>query len=407
MTPVAPLDGFQTVEAVAARQRQEEQAAKGLAGARTRLILGRDAKAAFFATLLLRLTPVVDWKVGTMATDGRTLAYSPQFVAGLSPDELLGVLAHEVMHNALAHHGRRDGRDPAKWNVACDLAVNPLLADCGFTLPTGRLMPGEGRYAGLAAGKSAEEYYASLPPDVSEADSSDRVGDPGGCGQVREPAEAAPADARRQEAEWQVAVAQAEQAAKAKGDLPAGLGRAVQDVLHPAADWKAVLREFVSATAKNDYSWTRPNRRYVARGLYLPGLFSEELGEVVIAVDTSGSVGETELAAFAGEVAGILGAFACTATILYHDAAVQHVQRWTSADGDLTLEPVGGGGTSHVCVFDWLDRNGVSPACVVCLTDLDTVFPMTAPAVPVLWAVVGGNAAEPPFGRRVSLSPTP
>ena len=245
MTPSTPQDAFQTVEAVAATRRLEEQAAKRLAGARTRLILGRDAKAAFFATLLLRLTPHVDWKVGTMATDGRALAYSPAFVAGLAPDELLGVLAHEVMHNALAHHCRRGGRDPAKWNVACDLAVNPLLANSGFTLPKGRLMPGEGRYVALAAGKSAEEYYAALPTDAAEAAVGDGTGDPGGCGQVREPAQAAPADARRREAEWRVAVAQAEQAARGKGDLPAGLGRAVEDVLHPAADWRTVLREFV------------------------------------------------------------------------------------------------------------------------------------------------------------------
>jgi len=405
MTPVAPQDGFQAVEAVAARQRLEEQAVKGLAGARTRLILGRDAKAAFFATLLLRLTPQVDWKVGTMATDGRTLAYSPAFVAGLAPDELLGVLAHEVMHNALAHHCRRGGRDPAKWNVACDLAINPLLTTAGFALPKGRLMPGEGRFAGLTAGKSAEAYYAALPTDETADGSGAGAGDPGGCGQVVDPVRGAPADARRDEVEWQVALAQAEQAAKGRGDLPAGLGRSVRDVLQPAADWRDVLREFVSATARNDYSWSRPNRRYVARGLYLPGLHSEELGEIVIAVDTSGSVGEAELAVFASEVTGILAAFACTATILFHDTEVQNVQTWQSSDGDLTLKLVGGGGTSHVCVFDWLAANASNPACVVCLTDLDTDFPTTAPAVPVLWAVVGANAAEPPFGRRVTVSP--
>ena len=401
-------DPFAAVEAAAARQAAEDAAARRLAGARARLILGRDAKAAFFATLLLRLKPEVDWAVGTMATDGRTLKYSPAFVAGLAPDELLGVLAHEVMHNALCHHCRRGGRDPAKWNVACDLAVNPLLTQSGYALPKGSLMPGEGRYAGLAAGQSAEAYYAALPADAAgDGDSPVAAGDPGQCGQVVDPTAATPADVNREEAEWHVAVAQAEHTARARGELPAGLGRAVQDVLQPATDWRDVLREFVSASAKNDYSWSRPNRRHIARGLYLPGLHSEELGAVVIAVDTSGSVGEKELAVFAAEVAGVLAAFVCTATILFHDTEVRHVQTWESSDGDLTLEPVGGGGTSHVCVFDWLDRNGVSPACVVCLTDLDTDFPTAAPAVPVLWAVVGTNCAAPPFGRRVSLSPTP
>jgi predicted metal-dependent peptidase len=91
--------------------------------------------------------------------------------------------------------------------------------------------------------------------------------------------------------------------------------------------------------------------------------------------------------------------------VLYHDTEVQKVQTWRSADGPLVLDPVGGGGTSHACVFDWLARSGLSPACVVCLTDLDTEFPSGAPDVPVLWAVPGRTSPDPPFGRVVSLSP--
>jgi predicted metal-dependent peptidase len=206
------------------------------------------------------------------------------------------------------------------------------------------------------------------------------------------------------EADWQVALSQAHRAAAGRGDLPGGLGRAVGDVLHPPADWRAVLREFVSAHAKNDFSWARPNRRLLAQGLYLPGLHSEELGDVVLAVDTSGSISEQLLGAFAAEVNAVLAAFECAVTVLYHDTRIQKVQTWRSADGPLLLDPVGGGGTSHACVFDWLDQAGLDPACVVCLTDLDTTFPPVVPAVPVLWAVPGGAPRNPPFGRVVPLS---
>jgi hypothetical protein len=120
-------DPFAAIEQAAGRQAAAEQAARALAAARVKLILGRDAKSAFFATLVLRLTPEADWEVETLATDGRALRYSPPFVVGLSPDELAGVLAHEVMHCALAHPARRAGRDPERWNVACDLAVNGYL----------------------------------------------------------------------------------------------------------------------------------------------------------------------------------------------------------------------------------------------------------------------------------------
>ena len=105
-----------------AGRRPKQAAAQALAAARVKLILGRDAKSAFFATLVLRLTPEPAWDLDTVATDGRVLQYHPPFVTGLSPDELVGVLAHEVMHCALAHPARRGDRDlrrsgtwPATW----------------------------------------------------------------------------------------------------------------------------------------------------------------------------------------------------------------------------------------------------------------------------------------------------
>jgi predicted metal-dependent peptidase len=305
--------------------------------------------------------------------------------------------------------------------VACDLAVNPLLLDAGFTLPASRLVPGEGAYRDLARGKSAEDYYGLLPDDPPGAGHQDDdpgrgqddagqggapspgAQDPGGCGGVRDPAAGSPSDCRQAESEAAVAVAQAQQAARVRGQLPAGLARLVEEVLQPRVDWRDVLREFVSSHARNDYAWSPPNRRFVHAGLYLPGLRSEELGDVVLAVDTSGSIGEKELARFAAEAQGILEAFDCTLTILYHDSDVQRVQHWRSGDGPLVLEPVGGGGTSHLCVFDRIAAQGELPTCVVCLTDLYSVFPEAPPAVPVLWAVAGSNNAQPPFGRRVSV----
>jgi predicted metal-dependent peptidase len=124
---------------------------------------------------------------------------------------------------------------------------------------------------------------------------------------------------------------------------------------------------------------------------------------VVLAIDTSGSVGAKELGVFASEANAVLEAFDCSVTVLYHDTEVQKVSTWKSSDGPLTLDPVGGGGTSHLCVFDWLIASGLDAACVVCLTDLDTTFPATMPTTPTLWAVVGSSRTEPPFGTRVAI----
>ena len=388
-----------------------EGAARALRAARARLVLGRDAASAFFATLALRLTPEADRDCPTMATDGGRLIYGPAFVTGLSPDELLGVLVHEVLHCALAHHARRGDRSPGRWNVACDLAVNPILLDAGFALPAGRLVPGVGAYAHLEPGRSAEEYCAALaetPPEQGGGEGGSGAGadpgsveDPGGCGSVREPR----ASLNDDEGDWPEAVTLARLAAGGRGDLPAGLRRLADEVTARPVDWRAELRAFVGSFAKNDYSWMRPNRRYLARGWYLPGLHSEELGEVVIAVDTSGSVGDRELGAFAAEVRAILDSFDGAAVVLDHDTEIRSVREWRTADGPLGLDLTGGGGTSHVAVFEWLARREPAPACIVCLTDLETRFPEAVPAVPVLWAVLGDSALVPPFGRRIAVGP--
>ena len=399
------VDPFARLETEAVKQSAEVEAAKRLACTRAKLILGRDAKSVFFATLALRLKLTVDWSCETMSTDGKTLHYHPEFVLGLSPDELLGVLVHEVMHNALSHPFRRGGRDPQRWNIACDLVVNPLLLETGFVLPPLCLLPGEGAYAGLPIGKSADEYYGLLDiPHVDpDNDDSQPNPDPGGCGGVKEPDQGDPSLGESMAAQWQVAVVQAEQIAKSRGELPSGLQRTVSAIQHPPIDWREVLRTFVAASARNDYSWSRPNRRFLWQGLYLPGLHSEELGEIIIAIDTSGSVGTRELGQFTSEVNAILGTFDCTATVLYHDTDIQHVQTWRSSDGPLSLEPIGGGGTSHRCIFDWIDQEAMTPACIICLTDLQTRFPQLTPVTPVLWAVIGNNPMAPPFGFCVQV----
>jgi predicted metal-dependent peptidase len=404
----SPMDDpFAVLENAAQRQTNEQLAQRALSAARVKLILGRDAKSAFFATLVLRLQPHVDWQIETIATDGKSLHYCPAFVTGLSPDELVGVLAHEAMHCALAHPFRRSGRDAEQWNIACDLAINPLLVQAGIVLPANRLMPGEGTYASFEPFKSADEYYSLLSqPPLSSKDNEDGSTpgtDPGGCGQVIDPKHDDPAGQQQQEAEWTVALVQAQQAAQGRGELPQGLGRTVQEIIHPPADWRSLLRAFVSQQAKNDYSWLRPNRRLLVQGLYLPGVHSEELGDVLLAVDTSGSIDEALLNRFAVEVNAVLEAYDCTVTVLYHDTDVQATQTWRTTDGPLQLTPMGGGGTNHTCVFEWLEHASVTPACVICLTDLDTEFPASAPDVPVLWAVIGSRE-QAPFGQVISLS---
>ena len=371
--------------------------------------------APFWGVLSLRLAPVEDPSIETMETNGISIRYNPDFVAGLSRSLLRTIIAHETMHCAALHHTRRDGRDPQCWNIACDHAINPLLAEAGFELPDGALL--DPAYAGL----SAEEIYARLPRDAGENGGDQDGNDPGGMGGVADPptggdqagdgpgdpgpsgqpGAGAPsaADLARQEETWLIAAAQAEATAKAMGIGAGDAARAIRDQVAPKVDWRDVLRRYLSAAAKSDYAWTPPNRRYIARGIYLPSLRSETLGPVVVAVDTSGSIDDATLAAFAAEITAIMDEAAPEAIhVVCCDDAIASTE--TYEPGDVVhLTPHGGGGTAFRPVFDWIARSDIQPVCVVYLTDLCGSDFGPPPDYPVLW--VSTDLPNAPFGEVI------
>ena len=381
------------------------------AKARAALLVG----APFWGVLSLRLAPVEDRSIRTMQTDGVSIRYNPDFVAGLSRGPFRSVIAHETLHCAALHHTRRGGRDLRRWNIACDYAINPLLVEAGFELPEGMLL--DPAYAGM----SAEDIYAKLPQDAGENDDDRDSDDPGGSGGVcdpppgddeagdgtgdpgpsGQPGAGAPsaADLARQEENWLIATAQAEATAKAMGIGAGDAARAIREQVAPKLDWRDVLRRYLSAAAKSDYAWTPPNRRHIARGLYLPSLRSETLGPVVVAVDTSGSIDDPTLAAFAAEIRAILDEAAPEAIhVVYCDAAVKGAERFEPGDS-IRLTPPGGGGTAFRPVFDWVAQSDIRPVCAVYLTDLDGEDFGAAPDYPVLWVSTWKTGA--PFGEVI------
>lgn len=388
------IDPFGEMQQAAKRQQAEEVAAKNMSVARSILVLDRTAKGAFFATLAMSLKLVPVWDIETAATNGKELRYNPDFVNGLNDHTRVGLFAHEVMHNANRHQTRQGNREAKRWNIAGDLAINSLLVDAGYVLPNEGCIPGKDKFRNLDKALSAEDYYSRLPDQPQSEDEGD---DPGGCGGVIPAGDGSEAAAADNEAEWEVKVVQAGEAAARRGELPAGIQRLIGEIQQPKVDWRSVLREFVTVFARNDYSWNPMNRRYIHMGLYLPGMRSEELGDIVVAVDTSGSISQDILQLFAGEMQGILDAYQCKLKILYHDSAIAGEQTWESTDGPLVMEAAGGGGTDHRPVFDHIDAMPELPTCLVCLTDMCSCFPSEAPDYPVLWASTTPGASAP-FG---------
>jgi predicted metal-dependent peptidase len=385
--------------------------------ARTALLLDHP----FFGSLLYRLKDRESLAVKTMATDGVSLLWNPEFVETLNAATLAGTLAHEVMHPALHHHLRRSGRDPKRWNIACDYAINPLLVDAGLKLPEGVLL--ENRFRAMSAEQiynllASEQDSDPTPHNDQECTASDNSNgspagnepnDPaapetdGGIGQVLDaPLECDDSPREQEQArEWEIAVKQALTLAQQAGKIPSGLDRTMEGVAEAAVNWRELLRRLWSETTMADYSWTRPNRRHLWRGLYLPGVVKEGVGEIVMAVDCSGSISGRQLRLFEAEARSILeGQRPERVYVLYFDAVVQNVEIY-EAGQPISLNPVGGGGTEFGPCFEWVEERGITPQTMVFLTDLYGSFPPSAPCYPVLWASTGRRQA--PFGEVIPL----
>jgi predicted metal-dependent peptidase len=419
-----------------------------LSRARTQLLLNQP----FFGTLCLRLKLVPTPSFPTMATDGRRLFYNPAFVEKLTPAELEGVVAHETMHCALAHHCRRGVRGAQIWNQAADYAINPILIGNGITLPKDALV--NPAFADLGA----EEIYARLPkqgqdftqaqppqqssaqtggagsggvapgqrpqttpqqmPQLSQPKAGQASGLPGmsdqsfparagGFGEVldavgEDDRPASPAELSRQIHEWAIRTEQALCSAKACGHLPSGIERPLEEARQSEQDWRAILRDFIAATNPSDYRWTPPNRRFVSSGLYLPSVERSGVGEIVIVVDTSGSIGTKELEQFAGEVTAISNeAQPELVHVVYCDAAVQSAEEFGPSE-PIKLLPKGGAGTNFVPPFRWVEENGIPLKCLIYLTDLCCNSFPDPPDYPVLWVTDSHRTA--PFGETARIS---
>ena len=354
------------------------QVAEQLTRARTALILDFP----FFGQLALRLKLVEDVSVPTLAVNGKQIFYNPTFVANLTPSLTKSALVHEVGHCVFEHFTRRNGRDPKKWNYAGDYVINAMIKDSGFEIGKDWL------YSTSYAGMTTDQIYSLLPEDSGPGKPLDdcRDGNPG----------SAEVDA----IDWKIATIQAAATAKAMGKLPASMQRFVDEMTTPKVDWRDILRRFVTEISKDDFSWLRPNKRYAAHGLILPSLYSETMGEIVVAIDTSGSIDQDTLNAFGAEIKAIVGSVRpAKTTVIYCDSEVNHVDEFQPND-ELHFDMHGGGGTDFRPPFALLQERGETPVCFVYLTDLYGPFP-NEPGYPVLWCATSDVAA--PFGDTVRI----
>ena len=420
-------------------------------------------KQPFFGSLSLRLPLRPDRTRETLASDGHDIRYSPQWVADTDAHFIESAIARVVLACALKHHTRRGDRDPERWQLASQLVTHAMLRDAGFTLP-----PDVEAWDGV----SAEEAYdrlpepqdgesdhdsasppgacASPPPDNAcgagdDAESDDACdpsgaddgppedesgdqGEPGapashdpcGTGEIMDADERAdtsgagddvPLDVIAEEQAWDEAMHQALNLAKAEGKVPGAVEQIINNAHVSTLDWRTLLRRYMTDSARHDYSWSQPNRRFIDSGLYLPAMYCEAMGTLVVLLDVSGSIYSylEILAAFWTEVREIATELKPERVIVLQvDARLTDVAEYATEELPDELEAKGGGGTDFRPGFEWLEQQGIHPSVCLYFTDmLCDDYPEAEPPYPVLFCNWGAPPAQwnrEPWGERVDIA---
>lgn len=411
------------------------------------LLLGRagnKAAGAFFSAVALRLHIRASTKIDTFATNGKAIYYNERYLESITPEEVTGILAHEVLHVANFHNTRRGMRDHKMWNIACDLAINSIIIDSGLRLPKDGVFAGVGKFASFPTGESAERYYELLMQQGSGDDGNDKnpvnVGSGGGDQQSPnqqdqqqdgdgkgkdgndskdgKPSEGHGNDSgpsmdkdtggfggvldadKNDEGDIMAVVETAKELSKNQGNMPGGL-RELLDSRRSTIDWRAALHNLLKAKARSEYTYRRPSRRG-GGGCILPVQGGYKVPKTAVLLDTSGSIGGDILAKFTGEIEAFRKEAKCELVLIPHHTHAYSVTQ-IDADQDLELPRLQSGGTCHCDAIATAVQHEAE--LIVSLTDCESSFPED-PGVEVIWVRHNQSshpAAPPAYGSLVDI----
>ena len=392
-------------------------------------IMGHPRYTALAGVLMIGEKTIED-DVPTACTNGRDVKYGRAFVDGLTDAKLRGLVLHEDEGHKLHRHLEiwkwMYEIDPHLANCACDYVINIKIVDDnrqdGFAaLPEGGLV--DERFRGMDSAqvfnilrKEQDEQSQDDQGGGSQDDESEGDGEPssspsgGSAGLDEHDWEGAQSLSDEDKRELARDIDEAiRQGAMAAGKMGGTGNRDLDELLQPQIDWREVLREFIQNTcAGSDYStYARPNRRLMSQGIIMPSGISEQVGELVIAIDTSGSIGQRELTAFLSEVKGVCDTVKPDKLrLLYWGSSVVGDEAYDMHELDnlvKSTKPMGGGGTDVNCVTQYMADEGIKPQACIVLTDGYLYSGWGDWTCPVLWAILDNKSAVPDEGKAVHI----
>ncbi len=363
----------------------------------------------YFGTIASSLKLEQNNELLTFLSDGEALRYNSEYIDRLDVAEVEFVMANGAMHAVLKHQDRSAGRTQWLWQTATDYVVNSMLVNNGMQLPE------YANYEYKFNGMYAEEVYQMLRDEMmddqfgmeeqlqqivedddvhnenlqmqkemtpsldAEETEQDNTSD-----DKQESATPQNMDALQEELTEQFE--QIFQKLNRQDNLPKDLKFVVPEYFSHKVDWREFLYGYIAAYAKSTYSFVPPNMKYLYRGIYLPSL-SSDLLRIVIAVDTSGSVDETLLSTFLGEINSIMQSYPnYEIDLITADAKIQSHKVFLPGES-LEYEVSGGGGTDFRPVFEYIDQQINYPTLLLYFTDGMGTFPESEPSYDVMWVM--------------------
>ena len=358
-------------------------------------------KKPFWGSMMLSLDVTENNNINTMATDGKHIFWNDAFTQKLSEEECLGVLCHEVCHVMYDHCQDFAPKDPRKVNIAQDYVINAMLIlDESLKLPKDICFDQKYHnwtWQQVYADKEANDDWPDLPEDGFGP--GDIINDPN-MGEAEK-------GELREEIKRKVIQAAEAQKNSGVGDLPAGIEGLIKEIRESKVDWKAMIRANVKSNFPDDYTMNKPNKKFLQTyGIYMPTMYSETVNAIGIGVDTSGSMCDADYIKILSELNALCQEIKpLKIYVFYTDCEVAKVEVFEVGDDITQLETEGGGGTSFVPVFDYIEKTGLEIDQLIYMSDMevyDGCFPEFAPTYPVLWLSTRDEYPVP-FGDLVRV----
>ena len=366
---------------------------------------------------------VMDPEAGIAMTDGANIMINPdRFFKEFTIPERTFIMSHEVVHNVFddvslikrcsstgvvpMHDGTTMPFNNASMQRAMDLRIDSLLIESRIGKPPqisiDRLAE-HGCDTAVTANESVLDVYKRVYQDDDGG-----TNNPGGFDSIQPNANSAGSPVQHNPQQWavEVAAAQTLEQIRTQGKMAGALQRMFQEILNPEIPWTEHIKGLVNRTiGSGNRDWRRPDRRFIGRDIYLPSPSGFGCNWLVVGGDTSGSIGNQELCAYAAELKAILeDCKPKRLTVIWWDTKVQHVEELESVADLDNLSPKGGGGSDSRDFFNWIHDNAHEPPdMVIAFTDLCIRFPDKEPPMPVIWASVEKNGTAP-FGEIVHIN---